>query len=120
MKPLITLVAVGLLGLAASSLDAAAPAEVKLIGDWEIHVSVPDNAKVKPANIKVEPNTQFTVTAQKYASLPIYKTTGGGWARGVQLTPLKAQETTRMQAVMKNFSIYKAVEMVLLIVGDRG
>jgi hypothetical protein len=30
---------------------------------------------------------------------------------------LKAEETTRMQIVMKNFSIYKAVEMVLLIVG---
>ena len=30
---------------------------------------------------------------------------------------LKADETTRMQTVMKNFSMYKAVEMVLLIVG---
>lgn len=30
---------------------------------------------------------------------------------------LKAEETTRMQTVMKNFSIYKTVEMVLLIVG---
>ena len=30
---------------------------------------------------------------------------------------LKAEETTRMQTVMKNFSIYKAIEMVLLIVG---
>lgn len=30
---------------------------------------------------------------------------------------LKAEETTRMQTVMSNFSIYKAVEMVLLIVG---
>ncbi|MBK7720521.1 MAG: hypothetical protein IPJ36_18740 [Simplicispira sp.] len=30
---------------------------------------------------------------------------------------LKAEETPRMQTVMKNFSIYKAVEMVLLIVG---
>lgn len=30
---------------------------------------------------------------------------------------LKAEETTRMQTVMNNFSIYKAVEMVLLIVG---
>jgi len=30
---------------------------------------------------------------------------------------LKADETTRMQKVMKNFSIYKAIEMVLLIVG---
>jgi hypothetical protein len=30
---------------------------------------------------------------------------------------LKAEETSRMQTVMKNFSIYKAVEMVLLIIG---
>lgn len=30
---------------------------------------------------------------------------------------LKAEETTRMQTVMNNFSIYKAVEMLLLIVG---
>lgn len=29
----------------------------------------------------------------------------------------KAEETTRMQKVMANFSVYKAVEMVLLIVG---
>lgn len=30
---------------------------------------------------------------------------------------LQAEETTRMQTVMNNFSIYKAVEMLLLIVG---
>ena len=30
---------------------------------------------------------------------------------------LKTEEITRMQTVMKNFSIYKAVEMLLLIVG---
>lgn len=30
---------------------------------------------------------------------------------------LKAEETSRMQTVMKNFSIYKTVEMVLLIIG---
>jgi hypothetical protein len=37
----------------------------------------------------------------------------------LQVNPavLKAEETTRMQTVMKNSSIYKAVEMVLLIVG---
>lgn len=37
----------------------------------------------------------------------------------LQLNPaaLKAEETTRMQTVMNNFSIYKAIEMVLLIVG---
>lgn len=37
----------------------------------------------------------------------------------LQVNPaaLKAEETTRMQTVMKNFSVYKAVEMLLLIVG---
>ena len=30
---------------------------------------------------------------------------------------LKAEETGRMQTVMKNFSIYKAIEMVLLVLG---
>ena len=37
----------------------------------------------------------------------------------LQLEPaaLKAQETRRMQTVMNNFSIYKWVEMLLLIVG---
>lgn len=37
----------------------------------------------------------------------------------LQVAPavLKAEKTTRMKTVMKNFSIYKAVEMVLLVVG---
>jgi hypothetical protein len=37
----------------------------------------------------------------------------------LQLNPsvLKAEETTRMQTVMKNFSIYKGIEMLLLIIG---
>ena len=36
----------------------------------------------------------------------------------LQLNPaaLKAEETTRMQTVMDNFSVYKAIEMLLLIV----
>ena len=37
----------------------------------------------------------------------------------LQLNPsvLKAEETTRMQTVTKNFSIYKGIEMLLLIIG---
>ena len=37
----------------------------------------------------------------------------------LQLNPaaLKAEETTRMQTVMNSFSIYKAIEMLLLLVG---
>jgi hypothetical protein len=37
----------------------------------------------------------------------------------LQLNPsvLKVEETTRMQTVMKNFSIYKGIEVLLLIIG---
>ena len=37
----------------------------------------------------------------------------------LQVNPaaLKAQETARMETVMKNFSIYKSIEMLLLIMG---
>ena len=37
----------------------------------------------------------------------------------LQMNPaaLKAEETARMQTVMKNFSIYKSIEMLLLIIG---
>ncbi len=108
MKPFAKLVAFTLCGLALTSLHAAAPAELKLTGDWEIQVSVPDNAKAKPATLKVTPNTLFTVTAQKYASLPVYKPTGGGWARGVQLTPLKAQETTTPFLLVTNSFVLRA------------
>lgn len=108
MKLTRNLAALGLLCFSLGSLQAAAPAEVKLTGDWEIQVSVPDNAKVKPATLKVSPNTLFTVTAQKYATLPVYKTTGGGWARGVQLTPLKAQETTTPFLLVTNSFVLRA------------
>ena len=84
-------------------LTNAAPADLKLSGDWEIQVSGPANAKVK-----VEPTTIFTVKAQKYDSLPIYKTTGGGWSRGVQLTPVKAQETTTPFLLVTNSFVLRA------------
>lgn len=108
MKLTHSIAVLGLLCLSLGSLHAATPADVKLTGDWEIQVSVPDNAKVKPATLKVSPNTLFTVTAQKYATLPVYKTTGGGWARGVQLTPLKAQETTTPFLLVTNSFVLRA------------
>jgi lysophospholipase L1-like esterase len=94
MKPSYLLLVASLFCLGLTPIKPVSPTTVKITGDWEIEVTAPDNVKIKPAILKVTPNTLFTVTAQKYASLPIYKTTGGGWARGVQLTPLKAQETT--------------------------
>jgi len=108
MKPFTTLSVLGLFCLSLIIAEAAAPAELKIVGDWEVQASVPGNAKVKPATIKVQPSEVFTVTAQKYASLPVYKTTGGGWSRGVQLTPLKAQETTTPYLLVTNSFVLRA------------
>lgn len=108
MKSFCLRVALGLCCLVTVSLQAAAPAELKITGDWEVQVSVPGNAKVKPATIKVPPSEVFTVEAQKYASLPVFKTSGGGWAKGAQLTPLKAQETTTPYLLVTNSFVLKA------------
>ncbi|HRQ88760.1 MAG TPA: SGNH/GDSL hydrolase family protein [Bacteroidia bacterium] len=87
-SPIFPLLATVLLA-AVSSAFAAPPVEWKITGDWEIEIDRPAKAVVK-----VEPAAWLTVSAQKYDTLPPYQTTGGGWKRGVQLTPLKAQETT--------------------------
>lgn len=108
MKPFTTLSGLGLFCLSLATAQAAAPAELKIVGAWEVQASVPGDAKVKPATIKVQPSEVFTVTAQKYASLPVYKTTGGGWSRGVQLTPLKAQETTTPYLLVTNSFVLRA------------
>lgn len=107
MKPLPAFVVTVLVCLALNSSRAATSAEVKLTGDWEIRVTrSPSHSKA--TTFAIPSNTLFTVTAQKYASLPVYKTTGGGWARGVQLTPLKAQETTTPFLLVTNSFILRA------------
>ncbi|HEY1171768.1 MAG TPA: SGNH/GDSL hydrolase family protein [Verrucomicrobiae bacterium] len=108
MKRISLLLVASVFCLGLSPIKPVSATAVKVTGDWEIEVTPPDNVKIKPTAIKVEPNTLFTVKAQKYASLPVYKTTGGGWARGVQLTPLKAQETTTPFLLVTNSFVLRA------------
>jgi lysophospholipase L1-like esterase len=82
---------------------AAAPAGLKLTGDWEVQVSGPANATIKVASTPL-----LTVKAEKYASLPVFKPTGGGWSKGTQLTPLKAQETTTPYLLVTNSFVLRA------------
>ncbi len=82
-----------LAGLALHVVAADPPAELKLIGDWQVKITVP-GARPVEATLSIPPPKLHTVTAEKYDSLPVFNPKAGGWVRGAQLRPLRAQETT--------------------------
>ncbi|HSH95096.1 MAG TPA: SGNH/GDSL hydrolase family protein [Roseimicrobium sp.] len=64
----------------------AAPAPVTVSGDWDL--------KVEGTILKVTPPAPVDITAEKHDVVPIYNPKAGGWARGLKLKTLVAQETT--------------------------
>lgn len=92
LRPLATL-SILLAGLAIQLAAADRPAELKLSGDWQVKVTVP-GARPVEATLSIPPPKLLTVTAEKYDSLPVFNPKAGGWVRGAQLRPLRAQETT--------------------------
>lgn len=92
----------GALILPLSDVLANDPPSLTLTGDWEIRVTLPQSSlgEAKPdremsATLKIPPPTMITVTAEKYAALPLYQAKGGaGWRRGVRLKGVIAQECT--------------------------
>jgi hypothetical protein len=72
---------------------AAAPAEFKLVGDWEVWVTV-DGAPAVGTRVQVTPVKLVTVAAERYRSLPLFNPSAGGWIKGAQLHGVQAQETT--------------------------
>ena len=79
----------------ALSLGRAAevPADLKLTGDWQVKVTV-SGARPAEATLSIAPPKILTVSAEKYDSLPVFNPKAGGWVRGAQLRPVRAQETT--------------------------
>jgi hypothetical protein len=70
---------------------AQPPATLTLAGDWLVRVALPG----RPAEtLSVFPSPLLQVTNEPYTNLPLFNPKAGGWARGAQLNPLKAQETT--------------------------
>ena len=91
------LVALSLIAFSFLSLTlghaAEPPADLRLTGDWQVKVSVA-GAHPTEATVSIAPPKILTVTAEKYDSLPVFNPKAGGWVRGAQLRPLRAQETT--------------------------
>lgn len=81
------------LALALTAGNAETPADLKLAGDWKVLVTVKEpRARTKTLHVALP--VILTVVAEKYDSLPLFNTKGGGWAKGAQLRGVRAQETT--------------------------
>jgi lysophospholipase L1-like esterase len=72
---------------------AANPAEFKLVGDWEVQVTVSEPRPLS-ATLRIEPPPFVTVTAERYTALPLFNPKAGGWVKGAQLRGVQAQECT--------------------------
>ena len=79
--------------LAATPGYAATPAELKLVGDWDVLVTVKERHALA-STLHVAPPTVVAVTAEKYDSLPPYDAKAAGWVKGVQLKVVRVQATT--------------------------
>lgn len=77
--------------LAASHTLAFEPASFSLSGDWDVRVSLADGTS---HTVHVAPPVMINVTAERYATLPVFNPKAAGWVKGAQLRGVKAQETT--------------------------
>ncbi len=74
---------------------AAAPAEMKVAGEWEVMVA----ADGVSATLKVDPAEQVNVTDEKIDRLPLYNPKGAEYARGFKLAGVRAEECTVRHAM---------------------
>ena len=70
-----------------------APVDLKITGDWAVKVST-EAASGAVTTLQIAPPTIITVNADRFASLPIFNPKTSGWAKGAQLSGIRAQETT--------------------------
>jgi lysophospholipase L1-like esterase len=81
------------LALAVTGCYASTPAELKLVGDWKVLVTV-TKPRGLTKTVRVAPPVIVSVTAEKLDSVPLFNHNVGGWAKGAQLRGVRAQETT--------------------------
>jgi lysophospholipase L1-like esterase len=70
---------------------AQAPASFTITGDWYVNIAVPG---IAGQTVHVQPPSLVTVGTEKYIAVPVFNPKGNGWSKGLQLTGVKAQETT--------------------------
>jgi lysophospholipase L1-like esterase len=98
---------------------ATAPPEFKVVGDWEVQVTV-NEPRGLVATVHVAPPTLVTVTAERYDGLPLFNPNAGGWIKGAQLRGVQAQETTTPGLLDTESFVLRAGPEVAAAVFQRG
>lgn len=83
----------GLVALLANKGLAVEPAEFKLVGDWEVQVTVREPHTIS-AKFGINPLSLVAVMAERHERLPLFNPNAGGWIKGAQLHGVQAQECT--------------------------
>ena len=88
-------------------LYAQAPAELAIVGDWEVRVTVREPRLIE-TTLSVPPPPLISVNAEKFDSLPVFNPKAGGWVKGAQLRGVQAQETTTPYLLETNSLVLRA------------
>ncbi len=88
-----TLLSCGLALAVVRAAQAAAPAEFKVVGDWEAQVTVTEPQPLTET-VRVEPPVLVAVESERHFGVPRFNPNAGGWAKGAALAGIKAQECT--------------------------
>ncbi|MHC1768115.1 MAG: GDSL-type esterase/lipase family protein [Verrucomicrobiia bacterium] len=83
----------GLALILTHSAWASSLAEFKLIGDWEVEVTLSEPSFLR-ATVQVAPPAPVIVSAEPYDALPEFNPEAAGWIKGRQLRGVQAQECT--------------------------
>ena len=89
----LSLAASWVLALAMTTCNAAPVADLALAGDWKVLVSVSEPRPLAQT-LTIAPPAMRAANADEIPSLPLFNPNAGGWAKGVQLRGVRAQETT--------------------------
>jgi lysophospholipase L1-like esterase len=83
------------------------PAELKIVGDWRVKISVKEPQPVE-TTVQIEPPIVIKVVAEKIPALPIFNPNAGGWTKGIQLKGVRAQETTTPFLIEKSSFVLRS------------
>lgn len=75
------------------ALGGRTPAELKIVGDWEVAVTLSEPRRIT-ATLRVPPPAMITVVSERFDSLPLLDPKVGGTAKGAPLAGVRAQEAT--------------------------
>ena len=94
----------------------AAPAQLKLVGDFDVEVTYNGKTGV----VRIEQPSPFNAVNERYAALADYRPNGGGWTRGTKPLGITAQECTTRNALKVETLKVKSSDQADAIIYENG